>query len=69
MAEFTLLNIVHAVMSNGKIKITMNVLFDYASTKTYINSDVAEQMKLKGYQIKIGDVLNNQVKIFGTVPV
>ena len=56
-------------MSNGKIKITMNVLFDYASTKTYINSDVAEQMKLKGYQIKIGNVLNNQVKIFGTVPV
>ena len=42
MEKFTLLKIMHVVVSKGKIKRTVNVLFDDASTKIYINSGVAE---------------------------
>ena len=48
MEEFISLRTVPAVVSNGKVKMTVNALLDDASTKTYINSDVGKQLKLKG---------------------
>lgn len=48
MEEFISLRTVTVIVSNGKVRITVNALLDDASTKTYISSDVAEQLKLKG---------------------
>ena len=36
------------IVSNGTRKVKVNALHDDASTKTYISSDVASQLEIKG---------------------
>lgn len=44
-------------------------ILDDASTKKYINSDVTEQLKLKGVPKQvIANALNNPIKTFETLP-
>ena len=65
MEEIISLKTVPVVVRNCKVRMIVNVLLDDASTKTYINSDVAEQLKLKGIPKQVTvNVLNNQSKIF-----
>jgi len=57
-------------LSNGSRKIKVNALLDDASTKSYINSDVAAELGLKGQlrRVKV-NVLNGQIETFETTPV
>ena len=49
---------------------TVNALLDDASTKTYINADVAAELGLKGKTERVTvNVLNGQVETFETRPV
>ena len=65
MEEIISLKTVPVVVRNCKVRMIVNVLLDDASTKAYINSDVAEQLKLKGIPKQVTvNVLNNQSKIF-----
>ena len=49
---------------------TVNALLDDASTKTYINADVAAELGLKGKTEQVTvNVLNGQVETFETRPV
>ena len=48
----------------------VNALLDDASTKTYINSDVAAELGLQGYLQQVNvSVLNSHVETFETSPV
>ena len=48
----------------------MNALLDEASTKTYINADVASELGLQGISRKVTvNVLNGQTETFETMPV
>ena len=48
----------------------MNALLDDASTRSYLNSDVAAQLGLQGeYQRVSVNVLNGRVEAFETMPV
>ena len=48
----------------------MNALLDEASTKTYINTDVATELGLEGKPQKVTiNVLNRQTETFETMPV
>ena len=48
----------------------MNALLDEASTKTYINADVAAELGLQGQPQKVTvNVLNGQTETFETTPV
>ena len=70
MSDFISLRTVLVVVCNDNIRMTVNALLDDASTKKYINNDVAEQLELKGIpkQVRV-NVLNNQVRTFKTLPV
>ena len=62
MSDFISLKTVFVVVCN--IRMTVNALLDDASTKTYINDDVAEQLELKGIPKHVRvNVLNNQVPV------
>ena len=55
---------------NGNKKLRVNALLDDASTKTYLNTDVAAEMGLQGELKKVNvSVLNGQLKSFETTPV
>ena len=55
---------------NGHRKLMVNALLDDASTKTYLNTDVASELGLKGKLQRINvNVLNSQVETFETSPV
>ena len=70
MSDFISLRTVLVVVCNDNIRMTVNALLDDASTKTYINNDVAEQLELKGIPKHVRvNVLNNQVRTFKTLPV
>ena len=57
-------------LRNGNRKIKVNALLDDASTKTYINSDVAAELGLQGQLQKVNvSVLNGHVEAFETSPV
>ena len=48
----------------------VNALLDDGSTKTYINEDVARELKLEGQRQRVSvSVLNGQCKEFETMPV
>ena len=70
MSDFISLRTVLVVLCNDNIRMTVNGLLDDASTKTYINNDVAERLELKGIpkQVRV-NVLNNHVRTFKTLPV
>ncbi|XP_052281199.1 uncharacterized protein LOC127878708 [Dreissena polymorpha] len=64
------LRTVPVILANGNRSITVNALLDDASTKTYINSDVAAELGCKGRTEKVKvNVLNGQVETFETRPV
>ena len=57
-------------LRNGNKKLRVTALLDDASTKTYLNSDVAAEMGLQGEIRKVNvSVLNGQLKSFETTPV
>ena len=57
-------------IKNGNRKLQLNALLDDASTKTYINIDVAAELGLQGCLWKVNmSVLNGKVETFETSPV
>ena len=69
-AEFIALRTVPVILKNGDRSLKVNALLDDASTKTYINSDVAAQLGLQGKTERVTvNVLNGQVETFETRPV
>ena len=68
--EYIALRTVPVVLNNGERKLVVNALLDDASTKSYINSDVAAQLGLHGTSQRVTvNVLNGQVDTFDTMPV
>ena len=64
------LRTVSVYLRNGDRKLKINALLDDASTKTYINADVAAELGLQGHSQKVNvSVLNGQVETFETTPV
>ena len=69
-AAFIGLRTVPVILSNGVRSITVNALLDDASTKTYVNADVAAELGCTGKTEKVTvNVLNGQVETFETKPV
>ena len=57
-------------LKNGNKRLKVNALLDDASTKTYINADVAAEIGLQGELKRVNvSVLNGQLKSFETTPV
>ncbi|XP_078364043.1 uncharacterized protein LOC144648318 [Oculina patagonica] len=68
--RFVALRIVPVILKNGHRRIKVNALLDEASTKTYLNADVAAQLELQGEPQKVTvNVLNGQTETFETTPV
>ena len=68
--EELVLRTVPVVLKNGNQKMVVNALLDDGSTKTYINEDVAKELKLEGQKQLVNvSVLNGQCKQFETMPV
>ena len=64
------LRTVPVVIKNGNQRLVINALLDDASTKTYLNTDVAAELGLSGQLQKIKvNVLNDRVETFETMPV
>ena len=64
------LRTVSVYLRNGDRKLKINALLDDASTKTYVNADVAAELGLQGKLQKVKvNVLNGQVETFETTPV
>ena len=69
-AEYVGLRTVLVVLKNEDRWMTVNALLADASTKTYINTDVATELGLKGNQEQVTvNVLNGQLETFETMPV
>ena len=67
---FLVLRTVPVLLTNGDRSIQVNDLLDDASTKTYVNADVAAELRLQGRNKKVTvNVLNGQVETFETKPV
>ena len=64
------LRTVPIILINGDRSIRVNALLDDASTKTYLNADVAAELGLQGRteRVKV-NVLNGQIETFETKPV
>ena len=57
-------------LKSGNRKLKVSALLDDASTKTYINADVAAELGLQGHSQKVNvSVLNGQVETFETTPI
>ena len=57
-------------LKSGNRKLKVNALLDDASTKAYINADVAAELGLQGHPQKVNvSVLNGQVETFETTPI
>ena len=68
--EYIALRTVPVILKNGGRKLIVNALLDDASTKTYVNSDVAAELGLQGESRKVTvNVLNGQEDTFETMPV
>ena len=68
--RFVALRTVPVFLKNGNRKIKVNALLDKASTKTYLNAEVAAELGLHGHpQSVIVNVLNGQTGTFETMPV
>ena len=68
--DFIGLRTVPVILINGARSLRVNALLDDASTKTYVNADVAAELDLRGRteRIKV-NVLNGQVETFETKPI
>ena len=68
--RFVALRTVPVFLKNGNRKIKVNALLDEASTKTYLNADVAAELGLQGHPQSVTvNVLNGQTETFETTPV
>ena len=68
--EFLAMRTVPVILINGNRRMTVNALLDDASTKTYINADVAAELGLQGNLQRTNvNVLNGQIETFLTMPV
>ena len=68
--DFIALRTVPVILRNGDLSLKVNALLDEASTKTYLNSDVAAELGLHGRTEKVAvNVLNGQIETFETKPV
>ena len=57
-------------LKNSNRRIKVNALLDEASTKTYLNADVAAELRLQGHPQSVTvNVLNRQTETFETMPV
>ena len=66
---FLALRTVPVILKNGNRAIKVNALLDEASTKTYINADVASELGLTEISWKVTmNVLNGQTETFETMP-
>ncbi|XP_061190177.1 uncharacterized protein LOC133198039 [Saccostrea echinata] len=68
--QFIALRTISVIVRNGSKTVRINALLDDASTRTYINSDVAAELGLHGklQRVTVG-VLNNKTESFETMPV
>ena len=68
--DFIGLRTVPVILINGARSLRVNALLDDASTKTYVNADVAAKLVLQGRteRTKV-NVLNGQVETFETKPI
>ena len=66
----TALRIIPVILKNGHKRLKVNALLDDASTQTYVNSDIAAELDLKGdlKAIRVS-VLNGDCKSFQSMPV
>ena len=68
--RFVALRTVRVFLKNGHRRIKVNALLDEASTKAYLNADLAVELELHGEpQIMTVNVLNGQTETFETTPV
>ena len=68
--RFVALRTVPVFLKNGNRRIKVNALLDEASTKTYLNADVAAELGLQGHPQSVTvNVLNEQTETFETTPV
>eukprot|EP00795_Rhopilema_esculentum_P017422 gene17422-9025_t len=68
--KFVSLRTVSVVLKNGNKKIVVNALLDDGSTKTYLNSDVATELDLKGERQNVTvSMLNGVADSLETMPV
>ena len=68
--RFVALRTVPVFLKNGNRRIKVNALLDEASTKTYLNVDVAAEHGLQGHPQSVTvNVLNGQTENFETTPV
>ena len=57
-------------LKSGNRKLKVNALLDDASTKTYVNADVAAELGLQGHPQRVNvSVLNGAVETFETTPI
>ena len=64
------LRTVPVYLKSGNRKLKVNALLDDASTKTYLNADVAAELGLQGHPQRVNvSVLNGQVETFETTPI
>ena len=67
---FMALRTVPVIVKNGERSLKINALLDDASTKSYVNADVAAELGLHGKTEKMTvNVLNGQIETFQTKPV
>ena len=69
-ADFIAFGTVPIILKNGNRSLKVNALLDEASTKTYLNADVAAELALQNRieQVTV-NVLNGQIETFETKPV
>ena len=68
--RFVALRTVPVFLKNGNRRIKVNASLDEASTKTYLNADVAAELGLQGHPESVTvNVLNEQTETFETTPV
>ena len=64
------LRTVSVYIKSGGRELKINALLDDASTKTYVNADVAAELGLHGHPQKVNvNVLNGKIETFETTPV
>ena len=69
-ADFIALRAVPIILKNGDRSLKVNALLDEASTKTYLNADVAAELGLQGRTENVTvNILNGQIETFETKPV
>ena len=68
--DYIALRTVPIILKNGGRSLQVNAILDEASTKSYVNSDVAAELGLEGKTEKVNvNVLNGQIETFETKPV